>query len=362
MTMYTFPQPVKYLDEEDNRIKFIDNSLVEPEASAFSRLFSDVAYENKSNSVKVSLPKKLASGILVAEDGRELRMTPVTQGNPDAVQKEVTFLDSAQTMVEYSDAFGENIHLQYAPVNDGVKENILLEEYTGRNEFQFTIDAPGLTPDVTEGPVIQLLDEETGEPVFLFKKAWAMDSYTGDGSEEETQAAPLPEAETVSSDAEPAAEPAASGVSEEELPGHSDADAASSENTAIDHDTSSISSAESTADPIPSDEPAADPATADEDHFEDDIDYRIESQGNGRYLLTMTINQDFLQDPDTLYPVLIDPYITHGYSEGNMPYTTVFSGTSTTWPSNAYEYIQLGYRSGYGEGIGYHSIHQPGEI
>ena len=88
-------------------------------------------------------------------------------------------------------------------------------------------------------------------------------------------------------------------------------------------------------------------------HFEDDIIYRLEEKGNGQYLLTMIVNEKFLSNPETRYPVLIDPYIIHGYSEGGMPYNTVFSATSTTWPSYAYEYIQVGYRSGYGEAIGY---------
>ena len=67
----------------------------------------------------------------------------------------------------------------------GGKENILLEQYTGVNEFQFVVQAQGLIPDVADGPVIQLLDEATGDAVLQFNRAWAMDSYIAEDTAQE---------------------------------------------------------------------------------------------------------------------------------------------------------------------------------
>lgn len=88
-------------------------------------------------------------------------------------------------------------------------------------------------------------------------------------------------------------------------------------------------------------------------HFCDEIYYTVEKTGYGEYTFTMEISNEYLSDSETVYPVTIDPYVTHGYSDGGMPYTTVFSGKSETHPSRAYEYIYTGRRSDYGEAIGY---------
>ena len=169
-SMLSFSQPVKYFDEGSNAIKFIDNTLKEPEDSLLGRVFSQIAYENTGNDIRVALPKRIQQGIVLEKKEHSIRMTPVAMTNPAAVKKEVSFLEQSETMVEYKDAFGEHIHLQYAAVNQGVKENILLEQYTGIHEFSFLVEAPGLVPDTTEGATIQMMDEITGGLFFSFNQ------------------------------------------------------------------------------------------------------------------------------------------------------------------------------------------------
>lgn len=188
-------------------------------------------------------------------------------------------MDSAETVVEYAGAFGEHTSMRYRPVSQGVKEYIVLEQYTGVHEFQFWLDAPGLTPDVTEGDAIRFLDA-SGELVFTITKAWAMDSYTEQEEEGEENA---PESR----------------------------------------------------------------------HFDDNIQYRLRQAEDGRYLLTMAVSEEFLSSPDIVYPASIEYSTFYGYSQGNINFNTVFSKVSETWPAYAYEYIQTGYRSNYGESIGY---------
>lgn len=279
---FVFQQPVKFVDEETNEIRFIDNTIQQPD-SLLRRAFSDVAYENADNSIKVSMPKKIEQGIRLETGDDTLKNTPVASRNANAVKKDIELLDDTETVVEYEDVFGENTSVRYKPVSSGVKETIVLEQYTGANEFEFVIDAPGLTPDVTEGAVIQFLDEETQEPVYTLSKAWVMDSYTEEATEGEETA---PESRNI----------------------------------------------------------------------EDDVVYQLEALGEDQYLMTLTVDEEFLTSDNTVYPLSVDYYTEyHGYGEGNISYTTVFSNTSETWPDYTLngEFIQVGYRSGYGESIGY---------
>ena len=62
LSRIAFQQPVKYIDEKTNEIKFIDNTIKQPD-SLFARAFSEATYENASNSIRVSMPKKLGQGV-----------------------------------------------------------------------------------------------------------------------------------------------------------------------------------------------------------------------------------------------------------------------------------------------------------
>jgi len=177
-TVYSYECPVKYIDEESGKIKFIENNLTEP--GFFSGLFSKTAYEKTDGPVGVKLPKDIRDSITLDFAGTAVTMTPLTQEKTEAVKKDFTFYGETQTVVEYANAFGEGIHLQYAPINLGIKENIFIEKYTGINEFQFAITAKGLIPDKTEGNKIVFKNEKTGAEAFLLDDIWAMDSYASE--------------------------------------------------------------------------------------------------------------------------------------------------------------------------------------
>ena len=70
--------------------------------------------------------------------------------------------------MEYKKAIGKEAHLQYAYTTDGCKENIVLDQYTGRNEFRFKIDTHGLVPRESEGHIIVLQDPQTNQDVYVF--------------------------------------------------------------------------------------------------------------------------------------------------------------------------------------------------
>ncbi len=86
----------------------------------------------------------------------------------------------------YTDVFGENVSLEYFSTLNGVKENIILAEYSGKNTFSFIIDTDGLVPEKMSGDSIPLLDPETGEMKLYIGQINAKDSYTGDNENDDT--------------------------------------------------------------------------------------------------------------------------------------------------------------------------------
>ena len=145
-------------------------------------LFSGKAYTNKADDVKVSLPGNLNNGVALEWSGRAMASQELFSSESEAVSlaaqpepaadtavaaKDYTFRmtpadgvsarparEQGSPFVCYEGAFGEGTRLEYKAVQGGIKENLVLESNPGVNEFSFTVDAPGLVPDVTEGGAI----------------------------------------------------------------------------------------------------------------------------------------------------------------------------------------------------------------
>jgi hypothetical protein len=59
--------------------------------------------------------------------------------------------------------FGADTEIRYTPQFNGFKEDIILNEYTGVNEFTFKIKTNGLSLVKTEDGIYNLIDPLTGE-------------------------------------------------------------------------------------------------------------------------------------------------------------------------------------------------------
>ena len=74
-----------------------------------------------------------------------------------------------------------NVTFEYAPTDRGVKENIVLSARPDTNEFYFELSSNGLTPQMGEGNVINMLNGQ-GEAVFAMPAPFmtdAQDNYSG---------------------------------------------------------------------------------------------------------------------------------------------------------------------------------------
>lgn len=134
-TMYLYDHPVKYLDT-DGKMQDISLEIAQTEDARYP-------YRTKANSAVTSFPADMADGIRLDGEGVSIRLAaqmPVSSGknplNRNARQingEKVAYTYDAKTSIEYS--------LTYA----GFKEDIVVSQYTGQTEYQFTLYTNGLT-------------------------------------------------------------------------------------------------------------------------------------------------------------------------------------------------------------------------
>ncbi len=224
-TSYVFNNSIKFRDK-DNKIKFKDNSF--KNSTKWNKLFVTYEYENAQSDKKLYLPKHIKNGVLYVDGDFSLELIPNVKKNSNAKQRDFVFADKKNSVVEYADAFGKGYHLQYAALNDGFKENILVEQYSGVNEFEFTLNIPGYYAQLSDGGItVKIYEKNSTEPIYVMNQPYVQDSYVG------------------------------------EFDGY--------------------------------------------DHFGFKNHYELEYISDGVYTVTMVIDQNYLTDSRTVYPVLIDP-------------------------------------------------------
>ena len=124
-TMKVYSHPVKYIDEK-GKVQDISTDIKANENGSF---------ETKANSIKTAFSKKLKDGITLTHNNVNIRL--VADKTSDAVisqdKKTVSYIYDNKTTIEYS--------LTYT----GFKEDIVVNEYTGQTEYEFTLYTNGLT-------------------------------------------------------------------------------------------------------------------------------------------------------------------------------------------------------------------------
>lgn len=126
-TMEVFDHPVKYIDG-DGATRDISLSLKKEQSG-----YTPVAHE-----IATAFPEELGDGIALSKDDISLTLIPKDSANTTKAvisgdQKSVAYPLDEKTSYEYS--------LTYT----GFKEDIVVEEYNGRTEYEFTLMTGGLT-------------------------------------------------------------------------------------------------------------------------------------------------------------------------------------------------------------------------
>ena len=91
-----------------------------------------------------------------------------------------------------------------------------------------------------------------------------------------------------------------------------------------------------------------DPTTSDDPyshkHWTDDCHYEIIPQQEGRYIIRAVVSEDFLNHPETVYPVTIDPSVNANAAASNVE--DGFVKESDKKGYGKYDYLQFGYLNG----------------
>lgn len=223
-SLYMFGENVKYIDE--------NGEVADKSNNAVRR---GNAYVNEGNDVEVILPATLTAGIAVTGDELNITMKPLA----DKIGRSLSpAVKTADDTVVYSDVFDSSTNIEYTYTYGGVKENIILESYNGKNSFDYEITTGGLSLYEDKGTL--LLADESGDVK-----------------------ATLGEVIVFSADNK--------------------------------HNTIGK--------------------------------YKVEElEKNNRYKVTLTVDKEYLTDPDTKYPVKIDPYIKSNKDNLSIQDLQVFKG------------------------------------
>lgn len=141
-TKYIFTKPIKYIDK--------DGQIRDKSKKISSYMENGYTYAMTDNSTKVYFPEFAENGIGIEFSGYsnyKIDITPIA--NDIASTIEVVKQDD--NTVVYSEVFGANTSVVYTTQFSGLKEDIVLEEYTGQSVFRFELTTEGLTPENVGG-------------------------------------------------------------------------------------------------------------------------------------------------------------------------------------------------------------------
>lgn len=177
-TLYLYQVPVKYIDESSGDIKFIRNDMVRSNKKI--GLFKKYSYENFANDVKVYYPNDIDDGLLFEYKDFSVAMRPYIESKGNVELITIDGMEHCQYNIN------DNMVIQYRNINNGTKENIILNERPESNVIKFIVTMDGVIPLFMEGESIPLVVPGTTEPVSILGQVDARDSYEGEYPEGET--------------------------------------------------------------------------------------------------------------------------------------------------------------------------------
>lgn len=131
------------------------------------------------------MPEQLdnETGIIVKSGEYTIEMSPVDSDKADVsdIITETENKYDEHDIVEYTDVFGVDTTIEYSAQLNGVKENIILDRYNGKNEFSFDVDTNGLSLK-DEGGYFSIVDGEKEEIVGTVSEVILFDSSNGENT------------------------------------------------------------------------------------------------------------------------------------------------------------------------------------
>lgn len=138
-TMYLYNHPVKYIDE---------NGCVQDISLEISdSLLPHIGFETTANSTEVMFPVELSSGIQIEDGFSMIRISHnIANGSSDTFSLNISerlpeVRRINKNVIEYN--YDENTKIQYSLTYTGIKERIIVEEFTGQSEYSITLNTNG---------------------------------------------------------------------------------------------------------------------------------------------------------------------------------------------------------------------------
>ena len=312
----SFGVDVKYTDE-NGEIKFIDTSFVS--TGFLESVFGDYNYKNKANSFTAEYSKNPMTGIRMSSDIYELKMSMLDNSADEKITAGIKN-DSRSDNTEafrYDNAFGQDTYVNYYNTFTGIKEDIVLEKNIGQSRFDFLINVDNLIPILSEDSrLIHYVDSNdadniiyTMEPLFAYDSFVQKHDFEDDSEEHESSM------------------------------------------DVIKRQMEALESADTQNDDVY--EPEAEPVF---DHFTYDCYYEINKLENSSYRITVVLSEEWLEHPELVYPVTIDPPIS---TDKNASTSTFVCQNSPNSQFNNQSNITVGLNGSYGQAYSYLKADMP---
>lgn len=150
--LYVFDSPVKFKNEKGETVD--KSNKVKPHTKNGAPCF-----KSESNDIEVHLPATIQGGVSLKDEEVNVSMKPI----PSVMSKRALSVGKQkdENSVVYEDVFDNFTDIVYTFTYDGVKEDIVLEKYNGKNTFDFEVITGGLSLEEEKGAL--LLKDENGE-------------------------------------------------------------------------------------------------------------------------------------------------------------------------------------------------------
>jgi len=150
---YMFSEDIKY-EDENGEIKYKDTTIQTQGNSDLQQ--EGYEYTNGENDVSIEFSEDTDIGVKLSSEDTELTLSPVHMGLTDkqAGEPSETTLNETEAVFTYEGVFGEGSRVEYLPQLNGLKENIVLEEYSGINSFDFILDTQGDHAELVDDRII----------------------------------------------------------------------------------------------------------------------------------------------------------------------------------------------------------------
>ena len=146
-TIYLMYENVKFKDK---------NGVVKEKDITLKR--KTKGYGTVQNNVDLLIPDNPVNGIDLEYSGFGIKLTPLGLEGTSTASKD-------DNSVEYPEAYGKNTKLKYTPLLSGIKEDIILYEYTPDASYTFILETGGLTV-YSDDKGYYLADKRKTNPIF----------------------------------------------------------------------------------------------------------------------------------------------------------------------------------------------------